>query len=226
MPSSRHTPRNGARDVALVSHYAVAREKLTAGIRTLYEETSVPVREIARLAGVSDRALYQLARRHQWRLRAPLKGCHRRTPLPKQRLPHVARTRLSVGSASARRAVRNLQRAAAARRKVRTVAAELEANAAAIYARRKAEAELCALASIGRALVELVRLETATRTKADARVHADDAASAEAAELEARRGRLARMIAGLPQRENDMTAPAASEANPDVFPTRIRLLSD
>jgi predicted transcriptional regulator len=42
---------------------------LTALARALYEESCVPISEIARLAGVHERTLYKHARRHRWRRR-------------------------------------------------------------------------------------------------------------------------------------------------------------
>ncbi|MGH6768597.1 MAG: hypothetical protein ACRECO_06195 [Xanthobacteraceae bacterium] len=42
---------------------------LTREARRLYEETVVPVREIARLAGVSERTLYKYVQRGGWRRR-------------------------------------------------------------------------------------------------------------------------------------------------------------
>ena len=43
-----------------------ASESLTARVRALYENSVVPVREIARLAGVSERTLYKYVRRGGW----------------------------------------------------------------------------------------------------------------------------------------------------------------
>ncbi len=42
---------------------------LTARARALYEGSAVPVREIARLAGVSERTLYKYVAKHGWRKR-------------------------------------------------------------------------------------------------------------------------------------------------------------
>jgi hypothetical protein len=39
---------------------------LTERVRVLYEETVVPVREIARLAGVTERTIYKYARKERW----------------------------------------------------------------------------------------------------------------------------------------------------------------
>ncbi len=45
------------------SPHADARRALNDAIRTLYEDTLVPVREIARLAGITERNVYGLVRR-------------------------------------------------------------------------------------------------------------------------------------------------------------------
>jgi hypothetical protein len=43
--------------------------RLTARVRRLYEDSAVPVREIASLAGVSERTIYKYAARHGWKPR-------------------------------------------------------------------------------------------------------------------------------------------------------------
>jgi hypothetical protein len=43
--------------------------KLTERARKLYEESAVPVREIARLAGVTERTIYKYVARHGWKKR-------------------------------------------------------------------------------------------------------------------------------------------------------------
>jgi hypothetical protein len=43
-------------------------------VRALYEESAVPVAQIARLAGVAERTLYKYAARGGWRRRYPLRG--------------------------------------------------------------------------------------------------------------------------------------------------------
>jgi hypothetical protein len=42
---------------------------LTARVRALYEGSAVPVREIATIAGVTERTLYKYAAKHQWKPR-------------------------------------------------------------------------------------------------------------------------------------------------------------
>jgi hypothetical protein len=41
-------------------------QNLTEQVRALYETSAVPVREIAQLAGVSERTIYKYVRRHGW----------------------------------------------------------------------------------------------------------------------------------------------------------------
>jgi hypothetical protein len=43
--------------------------RLTKRVRKLYEESAVPVREIAALAGVSERTIYKYAAKHAWKQR-------------------------------------------------------------------------------------------------------------------------------------------------------------
>lgn len=43
--------------------------KLTKRVRALYEDSAVPVREIARLAGVTERTLYKYVEKHNWKRR-------------------------------------------------------------------------------------------------------------------------------------------------------------
>jgi hypothetical protein len=48
---------------------ASAEPDLTARVRALYENSAVPVREIARLAGVTERTLYKYAQKGGWKAR-------------------------------------------------------------------------------------------------------------------------------------------------------------
>ena len=54
-------------------HGASAAPDLTARIRALYETTSVPVREIASIAGVTERTLYTYVNKHGWTKRYRVK---------------------------------------------------------------------------------------------------------------------------------------------------------
>jgi hypothetical protein len=46
-----------------------AQTGLTERVRALYEGSAVPVREIANLAGVTERTIYKYAAKHQWKPR-------------------------------------------------------------------------------------------------------------------------------------------------------------
>lgn len=47
---------------------------LTARVRALYEESAVPVREIARLCGVTERTIYKYVQKHGWKNRYRWRG--------------------------------------------------------------------------------------------------------------------------------------------------------
>ena len=46
-----------------------AAQNLTEKVRALYEDSAVPVREIAAIAGVTERTIYKYARKQQWKPR-------------------------------------------------------------------------------------------------------------------------------------------------------------
>ena len=53
---------------------------LTERARALYEDSAVPVREIARLTGVTERTIYKYAAKHAWKPRyrwSPDRGRYR-----------------------------------------------------------------------------------------------------------------------------------------------------
>ena len=79
-----------------VANPARAQKNLMAQVRALYEETPVPVREIARLAGVSERTIYKYAAKRNWKPRYA--WAHPRAPaLPAARHPaalHALRRKL------------------------------------------------------------------------------------------------------------------------------------
>src|SRR5690349_12096106 len=58
--------RSGGRDAARGAEQVT---ELTRQVRALYEDTVVPVAEIARIAGVSERTLYKYAARGGWERR-------------------------------------------------------------------------------------------------------------------------------------------------------------
>src|SRR5690242_3608388 len=79
------TPRTSARAYAREVYCALAEKEglarasdcageakdtdLMARVRGLYEDSAVPVREIARLAGVTERTIYKYAQKHAWQPR-------------------------------------------------------------------------------------------------------------------------------------------------------------
>jgi AcrR family transcriptional regulator len=82
-------------------------ESLMQQVRRLYEDGVVPVREIARLAGVTERTLYKYAAKGGWRRRyrwsASVTGrSNRKNPTPN--LPDQVRDRLSPQDAAPGRA--------------------------------------------------------------------------------------------------------------------------
>ncbi len=94
--------------------HAEARRAQNDAIRTLYEDTLVPVREIARIAGVTERNIYALVRRLGCRPRVRLAsgGGRRIVPLAATGEPPPALDMASVNSALKRcqRAVRHANR--------------------------------------------------------------------------------------------------------------------
>jgi hypothetical protein len=192
-----------------------ARATLNASIRTLYEDTLVPVREIARLAGVSARNIYALVRRH---------GCR-----PRGR--SAARAGKRLAAATTRRAAAACRRAAHRQRKLAAVArAELKRHATELRAQRKREADARALALLAQALRELARLDARNLARAGAHAQAEAAEAAEAADLDQRRRALAIKIANLTRDASPLDPPAADaaavQAPHQTAAARIRLLSD
>src|SRR6476646_2252719 len=82
---------------------------LTARVRALYERSAVPVAEIARLCGVSERTIYKYAARHNWQPRYAWAAdgsrprARRRRPAPARGAGWQARAKFSpVKGAGAR----------------------------------------------------------------------------------------------------------------------------
>ncbi len=147
---------------------AQARAALNAAIRKLYQDTRVPVREIARLAGVSERNIYALVRRLNCRTRG------RRPVPPDQRIDTRA-------SAACRRAARDH------RRLVLRAAAERDAKMTARKRRRERGRLLRTLTYLSRALHDLAAVKVGQTIRREP----------EAADLEVRRQALARRLAAL-----------------------------
>jgi len=210
------------------SPYLRAREKFNACIRTRYEDTLVPVREIARLAGITERNVYATVRRLGCRPRMRLApgGGRRLVPLADTR--PAKRGGAGLDAAGVRRAARAVRRAVEHQRKLVAAAlADRDTRIAEKNLRRKCEADLRALSQLGQALRDLAQLEAAEKARADAR--ARDAAEEAACTDELRR-ELARKLANLTHDVPVPDAPAASavpvhEPRQDTN-ARIRLLSD
>jgi hypothetical protein len=189
-----------------------ARATLNACIRTLYEDTLVPVREIARLAGVSARNIYALVRRL---------GCR-----PRGR--NTVRAGKRLAAATTRRAAAACRRAAERQRKLAAVArAELKRHATQRRAQRQREADARALSLLAQALRELARLDARNLARADAHAQAE---AVEATDLDERRRALAIKIANLTRDASPPDPPAdeaaAAQAPHQTAAARIRLLSD
>ena len=140
-------------------------------VRALYEESCLPVREVARLAGVSDVTVNNYARKLGWQRRARrlAKGAGGRfVPLAQAGLPHP-RGLKALDPASARRAAERCARAGAladeaaaaaageAELRAARLLAERAAQAARLAAERDAQARLRTFERLNAALVELAR---------------------------------------------------------------------
>jgi len=64
-PSPGPSPQGGGESAA----QAAEDVSLTERVRALYEDSAVPVREIAQLAGVTERTIYKYAAKHAWKPR-------------------------------------------------------------------------------------------------------------------------------------------------------------
>ena len=75
-PAPPHTPRPAVEGGSWEGENSgLSAQNLTEKVRALYEHSAVPVAEIAKLAGVTERTIYKYARKHDWtpryRRRAP-----------------------------------------------------------------------------------------------------------------------------------------------------------
>ena len=68
-PPTLTLPLSGGGKESVASGGGETTTDLTARARALYEGSAVPVREIARLAGVSERTLYKYVEKHGWKKR-------------------------------------------------------------------------------------------------------------------------------------------------------------
>jgi len=131
----------------------------TLRVRALYEDSAVPMREIARLAGVHERTLYKYARKCGWRRRNARAGCEKIT---KHRAPRGLKAR---DPANAAHAVAALDRAMAlsdqALRRARAL--------------REAGTNARTLLILARMLPELAALEDAVKAAASVPADSGDA---------------------------------------------------
>ena len=168
----------GGREQAAASGEGV--RSLTDRVRALYEDSVVPVREIAALAGVTERTLYKYVAKGGWRRRyarrgeaaaaanrgrghtavpgfAPAKGAGGRFIAREDAGKSHARGLKALDPVGAREAAQRCDRAA-----VRAEDASTAALAAAARRRevRRAESQLRAFALLNAALVDLVKMQT------------------------------------------------------------------
>lgn len=140
---------------------------LTARVRALYEDSVVPVREIARLAGVTERTLYKYVQKGGWRRRhiCIARGAGGRfIPLADAGNPHASGVKALDPQGAERAAALCLHAhaiseaammeaatvAQARGRRVRELAAQAQAS-------RDAEERLCEYEKLGGVLCEIVR---------------------------------------------------------------------
>jgi len=121
---------------------------LTERVRALYQDSVVPVREIARLAGVTERTIYKYARQQGWRPRLArlARGAGGRFKALDPAAAAVAASRCALAGRRSDQAV-----AAAA--------AAAQARAARARAARLNRARLAAFASLNRTLATLREIE-------------------------------------------------------------------
>jgi hypothetical protein len=157
-----------ASETARSGEPATIETPLTARVRALYEDSVVPVAAIARLAGVTERAVYKWAKKFDWRPRVvrlargtggrfvPLADASRPVAtgimaLDPQRAERTAARCVAAGLIAA-------DAAKAAVRAARRRHAQVQAERAEAAAAREADARLREWASINRALHQAVRM--------------------------------------------------------------------
>ena len=133
--------------------HALARRAQNEAIRTLYEDTLVPVREIARLAGVTERNVYALVRRLGCRPRVRLAsgGGRRIVPLGATRGAELDAGGVQRAMLACTKAVAQAERVAADARAAR------EAGATMRQAGRDAAAQARTLELLARTISELAK---------------------------------------------------------------------
>jgi hypothetical protein len=171
------SPRQGGREQAEAGGEGVS--SLTDRVRALYEGSVVPVREIAAVAGVTERTLYKYVAKGGWRRRyagrgdaaaaanrgrghmaapgfAPAKGAGGRFIAREDAGKPHARGLKALDPVGAREAVQRCECAAV---RAEDAAAAAVASAARRRDVRRAESELRAFALLNAALVDLVRMQ-------------------------------------------------------------------
>jgi hypothetical protein len=211
---------------------------LTLQVQDLYENSAVPVRDIARLVGVHQRTLYKYVQKYRWRRRYNIPGVAEKPKPPQKPSRFTLQPRGTGGrfvareraSAPALHGLKALDPAAAARAAAACARAKEVSDAAAARARRLREklSHLRALILLLRAARDLAAVAAAQKTRA-ARRAARAAAAAERHEdlrrsLAAKLDALAAEAAAAPAQ--NASAPAAPEASAPPAPPspRIRAL--
>jgi hypothetical protein len=141
-------------------------ESLTGRARALYEDTNVPVREIARLCGVTEHTIYKYARRNDWKPRyhwvageAGVRHCRWRAPAKFAPAKGAGARYIRREDAGEKFPVGLKATDPAAAAHAAAECAQAEAMAEEAQARaareRQAEVEISALAAVGAALAEI-----------------------------------------------------------------------
>ena len=146
---------------------------LTERVRALYEDSIVPMREIAALVGVTERTIYKYARKGGWRQRhvclARAAG-GRFIPRAEAGKPH-ARGLKALDPEGAQRAAQACDRAEAlSAQALAQAASAAHHRAARAQAEKNMAAELRALALLTGALLDLAKTENAVRGRPSARL--------------------------------------------------------
>jgi hypothetical protein len=137
--------------------HALARRAQNDAIRTLYEETLVPVREIARLAGVTERNIYALVRRLGCRPRVRLASGGGRRIVPSG----TAGTADSLDAAVVRDAIARCADAVDQARRLADASRAARTRSAALRQDRKAASRQArVLALLARTMRDLAAVKT------------------------------------------------------------------
>jgi hypothetical protein len=188
---------------AVPPHVATAQEAFVARVermRTLYEETAMPVREIARLVDRTESLVYKYARRYGWKARPTTlyRGGRFLPHTDAERPEHRDRRAREPGAAEAA-AERCVRAGLISERMASETVAETRALAAAEREREADLREARALEANARALEELAwatkRLHAARRRANSSRRRAPPPKKLSEAELEEKRRELAEFLA-------------------------------